>query len=148
MKKKEKKTKGQRGSQGQNRKMSEDFWYRNRQKAGVITLPSGLQYVPVAESSEGGCPRLEDTVVVDQRIKLVDGTVVRDTFLEREQDTFGVSETMEGLQEGLMLMREGARYRFFIPWELAWGKSGNGKKIGPYSMLIADVWLERVIPGR
>ena len=144
--KKEKKTKGQRGSQGQNRKMSEDFREKNRQKAGVVTLESGLQYSVVTESSEGAPPRMEDEVVVDQRIRLVDGTVVRDTFLEREQDRFFVGETMEGLQEGLLMMREGARYRFFIPWELAWGKSGNGKKIGPYSMLIADVWLVQVIP--
>jgi FKBP-type peptidyl-prolyl cis-trans isomerase FkpA len=144
--KKEKKTKGQRGSQGQNRKMSEDFREKNRQKAGVVTLESGLQYSVVTESSEGGTPRMADEVVVDQRIRLVDGTVVRDTFLEREQDRFFVGETMEGLQEGLLMMREGARYRFFIPWELAWGKSGNGKKIGPYSMLIADVWLVQVIP--
>ncbi len=144
--KKEKKTRGQRGSQGQNRKMSEDFREKNRQKAGVVTLESGLQYSVVTESSEGGAPRMEDEVVVDQRIRLVDGTIVRDTFLEREQDRFFVGETMEGLQEGLLMMREGARYRFFIPWELAWGKSGNGKKIGPFSMLIADVWLVQVIP--
>lgn len=144
--KKEKNTKGQRGSQGQNRKMSEDFREKNRQKAGVITLESGLQYSVITESAEGGSPQMEDEVVVDQRIRLVDGTVVRDTFLEREQDRFFVGETMEGLQEGLLMMREGARYRFFIPWELAWGKSGNGKKIGPCSMLIADVWLVQVIP--
>lgn len=143
---KEKKTKGQRGSQGQNRKASEDFWEKNKNKAGVNTLPSGLQYTVVTESKEGNMPTLEDHVVVDQRIKLVDGTVVRDTFVEREQDMFAVNETMEGLQEGLMRMREGARYRFFIPWDLAWGKGGNGKKIGPFSMLIADIWLVRVLP--
>ena len=146
MGRKEKKTKGQRGSQGQNRKMSEDFREKNKQKSGVTTLQSGLQYSIIAESAEGGAPRIEDEVLVDQRIRLVDGTVVRDTFLEREQDRFFVRETMEGLQEGLLLMKEGARYRFFIPWELAWGKGGNGKKIGPYSMLIADVWLVQVIP--
>ena len=143
---KEKKTKGQRGSQGQNRKKSEDFWEKNKGRAGVVTLSSGLQYSVMTESVEGGAPQMTDDVVVDQRIRLVDGTVVRDTFLEREKDRFFVHETMEGLQEGLLLMREGARYRFFIPWELAWGKSGNGKKIGPYSMLIADVWLDQVIP--
>ncbi|MBN2527057.1 MAG: FKBP-type peptidyl-prolyl cis-trans isomerase [Deltaproteobacteria bacterium] len=143
---KEKKTKGQRGSQGQNRKMSEDFFEKNKNKTGVITLQSGLQYSIITESTEGGAPQMADEVVVDQRIRLVDGTVVRDTFLEREKDRFFVHETMEGLQEGLLLMREGARFRFFIPWDLAWGKSGNGKKIGPYSMLIADVWLDQVIP--
>lgn len=146
MGRKEKKTKGQRGSQGQNRKMSEDFWEKNRNKSGVVTLPSGLQYSIVTESADGGAPQMEDEVVVDQRIRLVDGTVVRDTFLEREQDRFFVHETMEGLQEGLLMMHEGARYRFFIPWELAWGKSGNGKKIGPFSMLIADIWLVQVAP--
>lgn len=144
---KEKKSKGQRGSQGQNRKSSEDFWRRNKNKAGVISTSSGLQYVVMDDSKDGLSPQLGDQVVVDQRIKLVDGTVVRDTFAEREQDTFAVSETMEGLQEGLGLMHEKARYRFFIPWELAWGKNGNGKKIGPYSMLIADIWLVQVIPG-
>ncbi|MBN2714364.1 MAG: FKBP-type peptidyl-prolyl cis-trans isomerase [Deltaproteobacteria bacterium] len=146
MARKEKKTQGKRGSQGQNRKMSEDFWEKNQTKAGVTTLPSGLQYSIITESEGGGSPQLADEVVVDQRIRLVDGTVVRDTFLEHEQDRFFVHETMEGLQEGLLMMTEGSRYRFFIPWDLAWGKSGNGKKIGPYSMLIADIWLIQVIP--
>jgi FKBP-type peptidyl-prolyl cis-trans isomerase FkpA len=52
-----------------------------------------------------------------------------------------VKELIEGYQEGIQLMKKGARYRFFIPWELAWGKNGSGSKIPPYSMLIFDVRL-------
>lgn len=67
--------------------------------------------------------------------------MVRDTFANNTPDKFPLTEAIEGLQEGLALMKKGSRFVFHIPDDLAWGKRGAGDKIGPYSVLIADVRL-------
>ncbi len=136
-------TKRGRGGAGQNRTESERFLEKNRTYPGVIVLPSGLQYL-VREEGLGKRPDEWSTVEVNQRILLVDGTVIKDTYHGRETDIFKLSEAIEGLQEGLLLMREGSKYHFVIPSELAWGKRGAGNKIGPYAALIFDVRLEHV----
>ena len=116
---------------------------RNRQKPGVVEIESGLQYV-IIEESQGPKPNLEHTVVVHQRISLVDGTPVDDTYQKDVPAEFTMQEAIPGYREGLMLMSVGSRYKLFIPPDLAWGKRGAGAKIGPNALLVIDARLLEV----
>ncbi len=133
------------GSTGLNKKSSLDFLNNNRNKPGVVETESGLQYA-ILDKAENGTkgPDAEDTVVVQQRISLVDGTVIDDTYKKPNPATFPMQEAIEGYREGLALMNTGDRYKFFIPADLAWGKRGAGKTIGPHATLIIDARLVEV----
>lgn len=133
-----------RGSAGQNRAESEAFLKKNRSKPGVIETASGLQYT-IKDPGTGKSPDEWSTVEVNQRILHVDGNVIKDTYHGNETDTFTMAEAIDGLKEGLPLMKEGGKFRFVVPSDLAWGKRGAGSKIGPYAALIFDVRLEKVI---
>jgi FKBP-type peptidyl-prolyl cis-trans isomerase FkpA len=132
-----------RGTAGDTRAESEQFLKKNRLKADVIETASGLQYT-IVEQGEGVSPTEWSTVVVNQRILFVDGTVIKDTYRTPDNDRFTMEEAIAGLKEGLPLMKEGGRFRFVVPPDLAWGKRGAGNKIGPYAALIFDIRLERV----
>ncbi|HEY7772714.1 MAG TPA: FKBP-type peptidyl-prolyl cis-trans isomerase [Marinagarivorans sp.] len=132
------------GSSGQNRKASEDFMAKYRQKPGVQATPSGLLYREV-EPGNGFTPSETDRIQVNQRIQLVGGKIIGDTYKEGEPDEFSMKEAIPGIREGLQLMQEGARYEFVVPPELAWGKKGVGDKIGPNAVLIFDVRLLKVL---
>lgn len=134
------------GSSGQNRKASEQYMDKIRQKPGVTETASGLLYREV-EPGDGLTPTMDDKVVVNQRVQLVNGKVVGDTYQEGMPDTFLMKEAIAGIQEGLQLMQQGARYEFVVPPELAWGKKGVGDKIGPNAVLIFDVRLLEIILG-
>ncbi|QHI68935.1 FKBP-type peptidyl-prolyl cis-trans isomerase [Tichowtungia aerotolerans] len=133
-----------RGGAGQNRAETEAFLKKNRQKTDVIETSSGLQYA-VREEGTGKQPDEWSTVEVNQRILLVDGTVIKDTYHSVETDRFTIEEAIPGLKEGLQMMKEGGKTRFVVPPDLAWGKRGAGDKIGPYAALIFDIRLEKVI---
>lgn len=133
-----------RGGAGQNRAESEAFLKKNRSKPDVIETASGLQYT-VREEGTGKHPDEWSTVEVNQRILLVDGTVIKDTYHGVETDTFTIDEAIPGLKEGLQIMKEGGKTRFVVPPDLAWGKRGAGSKIGPYATLIFDIRLEKVL---
>lgn len=94
------------GSSGQNRKASDAFQEKYRQKPEVLARPSGLLY-RVVEEGLGVVPSINDTVVVNQRIQTVNGKVIADTYQEGTPDTFTMKEAIPGIQEGLMLAREG-----------------------------------------
>lgn len=130
-----------RGGSGQNRAESEKFFAKNRQKPGVIETASGLQYIAEQEG-DGPKPGPNSTIVVNQRIMLVDGTVIKDTYHTGLKDEFSMTEAIEGLKEGIQLMSVGSKYKFFVPSDLAWGKRGAGAKIGPNAALIFDIRLE------
>ena len=132
-----------RGGAGQNRAETEAFLKKNRARPDVIETSSGLQYT-IKEPGSGKRPDAWSTVEVNQRILLVDGTVIKDTYHGTETDVFRMSEAIDGLKEGLPLMQEGGKFRFVIPPELAWGKRGAGDKIGPCAALIFDIRLEKV----
>ncbi|MDQ2076717.1 FKBP-type peptidyl-prolyl cis-trans isomerase [Marinimicrobium sp. ABcell2] len=134
------------GSSGQNRKASQDYLSKYRQKPGVVETTTGLLY-RVLEEGEGIAPALTDRVVVNQRILSVNGKVIADTYKEGEPDEFSMQEAIPGIQEGLQLGREGGRYEFVVPPELAWGKRGVGNKIGPNAVLIFDVRILEVKIG-
>lgn len=133
-----------RGSAGQNRAETEAFLKKNRKKPGVIETRSGLQYT-IREAGTGKQPDEWSSVEVNQRILLVDGTVIKDTYHQVEADTFTIEEAIPGLKEGLQLMKEGGKSRLVVPPDLAWGKRGAGSKIGPNATLIFDIRLEKVI---
>ena len=131
------------GSARDSRAETEEFLKKNRLKADVIETASGLQYT-VIDPGEGASPTEWSTVEVNQRILLSDGTVIKDTFRTPDNDRFTMEEAIPGLKEGLPLMKEGGRFRFVVPPDLAWGKRGAGNKIGPNAALVFDIRLERV----
>jgi len=128
------------GSAGQNRKAGENYLRRYQQQAEVLATGSGLLY-RVLEAGDGPTPQLSDSVVVNQRILNVDGSVIADTYKTGLPDTFSLKEAIPGLREGLLMMSTGSRYELVIPPELAWGKKGASNKIGPNALLIFDVRL-------
>ncbi|MHC4871178.1 MAG: FKBP-type peptidyl-prolyl cis-trans isomerase [Planctomycetota bacterium] len=136
----EKRNKKGKGSAGFNRKVSEDFLAKTRNKPDVTETSSGLLFM-VVDETEGSKPGAQDTVVVHQRISLVDGTMIDDTYKKDNPVKFPMDEAIEGYREGLLMMCTGSRYRFFIPPDLAWGKRGAGTKIGPEAVLIIDARL-------
>ncbi len=129
-----------RGSAGNNRKTGEDFLAKNRKKEGVVETDSGLQYI-ILEEGNGEQPDEKAVITVHQRCQLINGTIIEDTYKENKPSEVKMEELIEGYQEGIQLMKKGARYKFFIPSELAWGKNGSGSKIPPNSVLIFDVKL-------
>lgn len=128
------------GSAGQNRKKSEDFLLKYQQKDSVIFSHSGLMY-RVIEQSEGRYPTIDDSVEIHQRILLTDGSVIADTYQVNSPEKFSLEEAIDGVTEGLQHMPLGSRYEFVIPSDLAWGKKGNGGKIGAHAVLVIDVRL-------
>lgn len=117
-----------------------DFLEKNAQREEVTTTASGLQY-EVLQVGTGAQPDSNSTVTVHYTGKLIDGQVF-DSSVERGQPaTFGVGQVIPGWTEALQLMQEGAKYRLFIPYNLAYGERGAGQAIPPYATLIFDVEL-------
>ena len=138
------KQEAERKEQGEkNLKEGEDFLKANAKMKGVVTLPSGLQY-QVIEKGTGKTPTKDSTVTVDYKGTLIDGTVFDSSYKRGKPATFKVSNVIPGWTEGLQLMQEGARYRFYIPAKLAYGERGAGPVIGPNSTLIFEVDLKKV----
>ena len=122
----------------------EKYLAENAKKEGVITTPSGLQYQVLREGN-GKRPTAKDTVKCHYEGFLIDGTVFDSSVQRGEPATFGLQQVIAGWTEGLQLMQEGGKYRFFIPYRLAYGEGGAGQLIPPYSALIFDVELIEVV---
>jgi len=138
------KRKRNKGSAGNNRKQGEDFLWQNAQKQGVTELDSGLQYL-IVDEKEGPHPNLENEIIIHQRALLLDGKILEDTYRKNEPDQVKLNELIEGLQEGLQLMAEGSRFKFWVPSELAWGKKGTSNKIPPNAVLSFDIRLLEIL---
>lgn len=121
----------------------EKFLAGNAKREGVVTLPSGLQY-EVLRQGNGRKPTADDRVECHYEGTLVDGTVFDSSYRRGETATFGLRQVISGWTEGLQLMQEGAKYRFFIPYNLAYGEHGAGQSIPPYAALVFDVELIKV----
>jgi FKBP-type peptidyl-prolyl cis-trans isomerase len=120
------------------------FLEDNAKKPGVISTASGLQYVVLTEGT-GKSPTAKDTVVVNYRGTLINGVEFDSSYLAgREPAEFPLKRVIKGWTEGLQLMKEGAKYRFFIPSNLAYGKRGSGLDIRPDETLIFEVELLKV----
>ena len=121
----------------------EKFLAENKTKEGVKTTASGLQYV-VEKQGTGIRPTASDEVTVHYTGKLLDGTVFDSSVNRGEPATFPLNRVIPGWTEGLQLMQEGSKYRFFIPSDLAYGPQGIPNAIPPHSTLIFDVELIKV----
>ena len=122
----------------------EKYLAENGKKEGVITLPSGLQY-QVLKEGNGKKPSAKDSVKCHYEGFLIDGTVFDSSVQRGEPAVFGLQQVIAGWTEGLQLMQEGAKYRFFIPYRLAYGEGGAGASIPPFAALIFDVELIQVM---
>jgi FKBP-type peptidyl-prolyl cis-trans isomerase FklB len=122
----------------------EKYLAENAKKDGVITLPSGLQY-QVLKEGNGKKPSAKDSVKCHYEGFLIDGTVFDSSVQRGEPAVFGLQQVIAGWTEGLQLMQEGAKYRFFIPYRLAYGEGGAGQSIPPFAALIFDVELIQVM---
>jgi len=122
----------------------EKYLEENAKKPDVKTLPSGLQYVILNEGS-GKKPEATDNVKCHYEGTLIDGTVFDSSYRRGEPAVFPLNGVIAGWTEGLQLMGEGAKYRFFIPFDLAYGENGAGSLIPPYAALIFDVELLQIM---
>ncbi|UYZ60336.1 FKBP-type peptidyl-prolyl cis-trans isomerase [Hymenobacter latericus] len=127
----------------QNQQEGAAFLAENKNKAGVHTLPSGLQYEVLSEGS-GKKPSLKSSVTTHYHGTLIDGTVFDSSYERGQPATFPVNGVIAGWTEALQLMSEGSKYRLYIPSELAYGTRGAGSDIGPNATLIFDVELLKV----
>ena len=121
----------------------EKYISENAKKEGVVTLPSGLQY-QVLKEGNGKSPKATDKVVCHYEGMLIDGTMFDSSVQRGEPATFPLNGVIAGWTEGLQLMKEGAKYRFFIPYQLGYGERGAGASIPPFATLVFDVELIEV----
>jgi FKBP-type peptidyl-prolyl cis-trans isomerase len=129
-----------------NTKEGEKFLAENKTKPGVKTTASGLQYVVEKEGS-GAAPKETDTVVVNYRGTLLDGTEFDSSYQRGEPAPFPVNRVIKGWTEALQLMKPGGKYKLFIPSNLAYGPGGAGGDIGPNATLIFEVELLSAKPA-
>lgn len=122
----------------------EKFLAENGKKEGVVTLKSGLQYEVLREGN-GKKPKATDQVKCHYEGTLINGQVFDSSYKRNEPAVFPLSQVIPGWTEGLQLMQEGAKYRFYIPYILAYGESGAGGSIPPFATLIFDVELLEVM---
>ena len=126
-----------------NAEISRKFLEENAKKEGVKVTNSGLQYI-VLEEGNGENPKATDTVKVHYEGTLINGQIFDSSIKRGEPVEFPLNHVIPGWTEGLQLMRPGAKYRFFIPSDLAYGEHGAGDMIAPNSALIFDVELIEV----
>lgn len=117
---------------------------QNAKRDGVTQTKSGLQYEVLAEGT-GKSPKDTDTVRCHYEGRLLDGTVFDSSYKRGEPADFGLNQVIPGWTEGVQLMKEGAKFRFHIPYLLAYGERGAGAQIPPYSTLVFDVELIKVL---
>ncbi|MBR0195159.1 MAG: FKBP-type peptidyl-prolyl cis-trans isomerase [Paludibacteraceae bacterium] len=118
----------------------EKFLAENAKREGVKVTASGLQY-EVLEPALGQKPKATDTVRVHYEGTLIDGTVFDSSYRRGESISFPLNGVIKGWTEGLQLMSVGSKYKFFIPYQLAYGERGAGQSIPPYAALIFTVEL-------
>ena len=123
-----------------NKKEGDAFLAENMKKDGVKTLPSGLQYKVITEGT-GKSPKATDTVTVNYRGTLIDGTEFDSSYKRGQPTSFPVNGVIKGWTEALQLMKEGGKWQLFIPSSLAYGDRAVGNAIGPNATLIFDVEL-------
>lgn len=124
-------------------KEGETFLAQNKTKPGIKTTASGLQYEVINEGT-GVQPKTTDQVTVHYKGMLLNGKEFDSSYKREQPTSFGLNQVIPGWTEGVALMKEGGKYRFFIPYQLAYGARGAGPDIPPYSTLIFEVELIKV----
>ena len=127
-----------------NKKAGEEFLSINKGRAGVVTLPSGLQY-QVLQQGNGEKPKATDKVKCHYHGTLINGTVFDSSVERGTPAVFGVNQVIPGWVEALQLMPVGSKWRLFIPSNLAYGENGAGEMIEPNSTLKFDVELLDIV---
>jgi len=120
------------------------FLENNSKREGVVTTKSGLQYEVLSEG-KGRHPKATDKVRCHYEGRLIDDTVFDSSYRRGEPAVFGLNQVIAGWTEGLQLMAEGAKYRFYIPYLLGYGENGAGDMILPFATLVFDVELIEVV---
>ncbi|WP_180033596.1 FKBP-type peptidyl-prolyl cis-trans isomerase [Acinetobacter sp. YH12233] len=128
----------------ENAKAGKAFLQENAKKPGIKTTKSGLQYL-VLKEGKGKSPSANSNVRVHYEGRLIDGTVFDSSIARQQPVDFRTTQVISGWTEGLQLMKVGAKYRFFIPADLAYGQIGSGDIIEPNSTLIFDIELLEII---
>ena len=128
------------GAAKENLLAGKKFLEENAKKEGIQVTDSGLQYEVITEG-DGDKPAATDEVSVHYHGTLIDGTVFDSSVERGEPTSFPLNRVIPGWTEGVQLMPKGAKYRFFIPYHLAYGERATGDKIKPYSALIFEVEL-------
>ncbi|MFV0417371.1 MAG: FKBP-type peptidyl-prolyl cis-trans isomerase [Dysgonomonas sp.] len=127
-----------------NQKAGQEFLSINKERPGVTTLPSGLQYEIIKEGN-GAKPKATDQVECHYHGTLIDGTVFDSSVDRGEPATFGVNQVIPGWVEALQLMPAGSKWKLFIPSNLAYGERGAGQSIEPNSTLIFEVEILNIL---
>lgn len=119
------------------------FLEANKNKEGVKTAPSGLQY-KVTKEGKGSFPKDSDTVTVHYEGKLINGEIFDSSFQRGQTATFGLNQVIKGWTEGLQYINEGGEIELYIPYNLAYGERGAGGSIPPFATLIFKVQLVNI----
>lgn len=128
----------------ENKAAGAKFLAENAKKPNIVTTASGLQYEILTAGKGTKSPAATDNVTVHYRGTLLDGEEFDSSYSRGEPATFPLNRVIPGWTEGVQLMKEGAKYRFYIPSNLAYGEHGAGRAIGPNSALIFDVELIKI----
>lgn len=131
----------------QNKREGELFLKENAGNEGVITTKSGLQYKVIKEGT-GEVPKATDKVTVHYRGTLINGTEFDSSYKKGKPATFLLNRVIPGWTEGVQLMKVGAKYKLFIPGNLAYGQRGRGAQIGSNATLIFDIELLAIEPPK
>ncbi len=131
---------------GEAARVAGEAWLaENKKRKEVTTTASGLQYEVMKKGPGGAKPTATNTVKVHYHGTLIDGTVF-DSSVERGQPaTFGLNQVISGWTEGVQLMSPGDKFKFFLPYNLAYGDRAAGAKIKPYSALVFEVELLEIV---
>ncbi len=128
----------------ENKAQGSAFLADNAKKPNVTTTASGLQYQIIAPGTGSKSPTATDNVTVHYKGTTIDGKEFDSSYSHGGPVTFPLNRVIPGWTEGVQLMKEGAKYRFFIPSELAYGEQGAGDMIGPNAALVFDVELIKI----
>ena len=121
------------------------FLEENKKREGVVTLPSGLKYEVITEGNVGRYAKATDQVQCHYEGTLIDGTLFDSSIKRGQPATFGVNQVIPGWVEALQLMPEGAKWKLYIPSDLAYGAQGAGEMIPPHSTLVFEVELQKIL---
>jgi FKBP-type peptidyl-prolyl cis-trans isomerase FklB len=129
-----------------NKEKGQEWLAQNKEKPGVITTESGLQY-KVIEEGTGKTPQITDRVKCHYEGRLIDGTVFDSSYERGQPAEFALRGVIRGWTEGLQLMKEGGKSELYVPSDLAYGPRGGGQIIGPNETLIFTIELLEVLPA-
>lgn len=143
----QKKEEGKRKKLGEKNKIDgKAFLEENAKKEGIKTTESGLQYMVLKEGT-GSQPGADDTVTIHYKSWLIDGSELLDSYIGGKPVSFPLSKTFPGWAEALKMMNVGAKWKTFLPPELAWGEKGLGEKVGPHAVVIFELELLEIKPA-